>query len=141
MATYLEIEQVVNAYSAKKRAIALSRTLFDAKKGDIIMQDITAYAFPISAEPLRTDSNGNEVWGLKCLPTDEIEIHTDIDENFMFAMMASILPHRLKETNGVATLTAYAQQFLALRDDPEQIITMAMLAGVSDGAFVEVVDE
>lgn len=137
MQRYLEIKQTTNTYNSKLRATNLSRVIFDCEKGKIVIPDVTTYAFPLSPTFIRIDENGNEVWGLKCSEDTVIKLHEDLEESFIFSQLCQILPQKLLEEGGLQFLKDTASDLIAKRDDPEVTITMADIAAIGDGVFVD----
>ena len=89
----------------------------------------------------RIDENGNEVWGLKCSEDTVIKLHEDLEESFIFSQLCQILPQKLLEEGGLQSLKDSASDLIAKRDDPEVTITMADIAAIGDGVFVDFDDE
>ena len=87
------------------------------------------------------DENGNEVWGLKCSEDTVIKLHEDLEESFIFSQLCQILPQKLLEEGGLQSLKDSASDLIAKRDDPEVTITMADIAAIGDGVFVDFDDE
>ena len=87
------------------------------------------------------DENNNEVWGLKCSEDTVIKLHEDLEESFIFSQLCQILPQKLLEEGGLQFLKDIASDLIAKRDDPEVTITMADIAAIGDGVFVDFDDE
>ena len=141
MQRYLEIKQTTNTYNSKLRATNLSRVIFDCEKGKIVIPDVTTYAFPLSSTPISIDKDGNEVWGLKCDEDKVIQIHPDIEECYLFVQLCQVFPDKLLKEGGLQFLKDATSDLIAKRDDPEVSITMAEIATIGDGVFVDFEDE
>ena len=141
MRRYLEIKKTTNTYDAKLKALNLSRMIWDCRKGGIFPRDTTKYAYALSYKALRVDENGNEVWGLECNEDKVIKIHPDIEESYLLGQLCQILPDKLLEEGGLQFLKDAASDLIAKRDDLEVTITMADIASIGDGVFVDFEDE